>query len=291
METIYETQLPAKLAYRGKVRDTYDLGDRFLMVASDRLSAFDVVFRDPVPYKGSVLTMLSKFWFEKTKPMVKNHVLSYEVPAGMPPYLRGRGMQVVKAKPILIECVVRGYLTGSALKEYKESGGVCGIKLPSGLKDGSRLEEPIFTPAYKAPLGQHDENITAERAMELEGKETVDFVKKKSLEIYKMAREYAYSKGLVLADTKFEFGYLGDEIIVIDEMLTPDSSRYWVRESYDKGVLESLDKQYVRNYLEKLGWDKKPPAPPLPKEIIEKTTERYLSAYRMLTGNDLTKML
>lgn len=287
METITETSLSLPLVRKGKVRDTYELDNNLLMVATDRLSAFDVVFNEGIPSKGQVLNTVSAFWFSKTKDIIDNHLISTEVPDDLPGYLKGRSMVVKKGKPILLECVVRGYLTGSGWKEYQKSGTVCGIKLPEGMKNGDKIENPIFTPSTKAETG-HDENITEEKAAEIVGRETLDFVKKKSLALYEFGRDYAYDRGLVLADTKFEFGY-GPEgsIILIDEILTPDSSRYWMKEDYEKGELLSLDKQFVRDYLEKTDWNKQPPAPPLPGDVIEKTSERYLKAYKMITGEDL----
>jgi len=272
---------------KGKVRDTYQVDDNILMVATDRLSAFDVVFKEGIPNKGRVLNTLSAFWFGKTTDIIENHLISTDVPPNLPDYLEGRSMVVKKATPIMLECVVRGYLTGSGWKEYQKSGTVCGIKLPEGMKNGSRIEEPIFTPSTKAETG-HDENIDEKKAADIIGKPTLDFVKEKSLELYKFGRDYALERGLVLADTKFEFGYDPEgKIILIDEILTPDSSRYWLKDEYDQGNLLSLDKQFVRDYLEKTSWNKQPPPPPLPTEVIQKTSERYLKAYRMITGEEL----
>ncbi|MGV8085575.1 MAG: phosphoribosylaminoimidazolesuccinocarboxamide synthase [Candidatus Bilamarchaeum sp.] len=291
MEATTSTSLPLERLRKGKVRDTYVLDEqRLLMVATDRISAFDVVFSQGVPKKGKVLNKISQFWFEKTRHIIENHFLSMELPPSVPSNMNGRSMIVKRSKPLPIECVVRGYLTGSGLKEYQKSGTVCGIKLPPGLKNGSELPQPIFTPSTKAEVG-HDENITQERAAEIVGKEIFEVVAKKAIELYKFGKMHALKCGLVLADTKFEFGVLTengkDRVILIDEALTPDSSRYWLKDKYDKGVLESLDKQYVRDYLETLNWDKKPPAPTLPAEIIEKTTDRYVEAYRKLTGKEL----
>ena len=287
MEVITETALSLPLVRKGKVRDTYKLGNNLLMVSTDRLSAFDVVFNEGIPNKGRVLNTLSAFWFGKTGGIIDNHLISTDIPPDLPEYLRGRSMIIKPAIPLKLECVVRGYLTGSGWKEYQKSGTVCGIELPSGLENGSRLKEPIFTPSTKAETG-HDENITEEKAVEIVGKNTLEFVKEKALEIYKFGRDYAFERGLVLADTKFEFGYGAEgKIILIDEILTPDSSRYWLKEEYDKGQLLSLDKQFVRDYLEKTNWNKQPPPPPLPGDVIQKTSERYLRAYRMLTGEDL----
>jgi phosphoribosylaminoimidazole-succinocarboxamide synthase len=287
MEPITQTSLELPLVRRGKVRDTYALDDRLLMVATDRLSAFDVVFNEGIPRKGEVLNRLSEFWFGKTRDIIRNHFVSLAVPRGLPAFLKGRSMVVEKCKPLPLECVVRGHVTGSAWKEYRKSGTVCGIKLPPGLHDGSELPNPLFTPSTKAEKG-HDENITEEQAAKIVGEETYAMVKQKSIELYDFAKSYAREHGLVLADTKFEFGVGSDgKVILIDEALTPDSSRYWLEEKYDVGVLESLDKQFVRNYLESTGWNKSPPPPPLPPDVVQKTTERYLQAYKMLTGKGL----
>lgn len=290
MDIITGTNIDLKLLGKGKVRDTYVFGNQLLMVATDRLSAFDVVFKEGIPRKGDVLNQLSIFWFMKTMHIIGNHFITDAVPEGLPSYLQRRSMIVRRASPIRLECVVRGYVTGSAWKEYQAKGSVCGIKLPKGLKNGSELPEPIFTPTTKAEAG-HDENVDEQAARRMVGDETFDFVKKKSIELYRFAKAHAGVCGLVLADTKFEFGHYEDmgkkSIILIDEALTPDSSRYWLKESYDRGILESLDKQYVRDYLEKTGWNKSPPPPPLPAEVIQKTTERYLQAYKMLTGKTL----
>jgi phosphoribosylaminoimidazole-succinocarboxamide synthase len=237
-----------------------------------------------------VLNQLSIFWFMKTMGIIDNHFITDAVPEGMPPYVRRRSMIVRRTEPVPLECVVRGYITGSAWKEYQQKGSVCGIRLPPGLKNGSDLPEPIFTPSTKAERG-HDENISEEQAEKLVGAEIYGFVKKKSIELYLFAKEHALRSGLVLADTKFEFGQYESlekkAILLIDEAFTPDSSRYWLKERYDEGVLESLDKQFVRDYLEKTGWNKSPPPPPLPPDVVQKTSERYLEAYRMLTGNPL----
>jgi len=286
MEVIMTTDLDIDLVKKGKVRETYKIDDNLLMVATDRLSAFDVVFNEGIPYKGTVLTMLSKFWFGKTKEIIENHLISMDIPDNLPAYLKGRSMIVKETVPLKAECVVRGYITGSGWKEYQKSGSVCGIKLPEGLRNGSKLEEPIFTPSTKAETG-HDENISFEKMIEIVGKDAAEEARTKSIELYKFARDYAESRGLVLADTKFEFGFLGDKLILIDEIFTPDSSRYWVKEEYDKGELLSLDKQYVRDFLEKTAWDKNPPPPALPEDVIKKTSERYLKSYEMLTGRSI----
>lgn len=291
MDAVTKTSLELKRFSKGKVRETYELDENLLMVATDRLSAFDVVFNEGIPFKGNVLNSLSVFWFLKTRDIIRNHFITTAIPASLPKYLEGRSMIVQKTEPLKLECVVRGYLTGSGLKEYEKTGKVCGIELPKGLKNGSELPEPIFTPSTKAEKG-HDENIDESGARKIVGDESFEFVREKAIALYKFAKAYALKCGLVLADTKFEFGYVpngngGRQIILIDEALTPDSSRYWLREKYDKGVLESLDKQYVRDYLEKLKWNKSPPPPALPPEVIANTTQRYLQAYRMLTGTEL----
>jgi phosphoribosylaminoimidazole-succinocarboxamide synthase len=289
METITSTSLDLPLQHKGKVRDTYVLDERLLMIATDRLSAFDVVFKEGIPRKGEVLNQLSAFWFEKTKKIIKNHFLSLELPISnkLPRFLRGRSMVVEKCTPLPLECVVRGHITGSAWREYQKKGSVCGIQLPAGLHDGSELPSPIFTPSTKAEKG-HDENIDEKKARSLVGDETFETVRQKSIELYDFADAYARGRGLVLADTKFEFGLDKErQVMLIDEALTPDSSRYWLEEKYDVGILESLDKQYVRNYVESTGWNKSPPPPPLPAEIVSKTTERYLQAFMMLTGKKL----
>ncbi|MBI5222996.1 phosphoribosylaminoimidazolesuccinocarboxamide synthase [Candidatus Micrarchaeota archaeon] len=289
MEIITNTHLPLPFVRKGKVRDSYSVDDKILMISTDRLSAFDVVFEEGIPYKGHVLNQLSAFWFDRTKHIIANHLLDLKVPPNLPPFLNGRSMLVKSAIPVRLECVVRGYLTGGGYTDYKKTGMVGGIALPSGLKNGSKLETPIFTPSTKAEQG-HDEPLTPGQAINLVGSQTYEQLKQKSLELYSFAHDYALSKGLVLADTKFEFGYLKSEekMILIDEALTPDSSRYWLREKYDQGVLESLDKQYVRDYLETLKWNKQPPAPKLPQEVVQKTSDRYLSAYMMLTGKELS---
>ncbi|MEM4272521.1 MAG: phosphoribosylaminoimidazolesuccinocarboxamide synthase [Candidatus Bilamarchaeaceae archaeon] len=284
---ITKTSLSLPLIHRGKVREMYSYeGDKILMVATDRISAFDVVFNEGIPYKGAVLSTLSRFWFEKTKHILPNHLLSTEIPPSLPPYLKGRAMIVKKAKPLKIEVIVRGYLTGSGLKDYQKTGSVCGIKLPLGLKNGSKLPEPIFTPSTKAAEG-HDINISEKEAAEIIGEEKLQFVKKKCLELYRFGHDYLLERGLILADTKFEFGELPDgSLILIDEVLTPDSSRYWPKEEYERGKIVSMDKQYLRDYLETLDWGKTYPPPPLPKEVVEKISALYLKAYKQITGED-----
>ena len=283
-----------KLKGRGKVRDIYDLGDRLLIVATDRISAFDVIMPDPVPDKGRVLTQLSKFWFDLTKEIVSNHVLSTEVgdyPQECRPYqemVKGRSMLVVKTDVLPIECVVRGYLSGSGWEEYKKTGEVCNIRLPQGLVESSKLEEPIFTPSTKAEIGLHDENITFEKVKETVGKGLAQRLKSLSLAVYKKAQEFAEKRGIIIADTKMEFGIKDDKLLLIDELLTPDSSRFWPKEDYRPGGSQkSFDKQFLRDYLLSIKWDKSPPAPLLPKEIVNKTRERYLEAYERLIGRPL----
>ena len=291
MDIITDTKLDLPLVRKGKVRDTYQLDNNLLMVASDRLSAFDVVFKEGIPHKGAVLNSLSIFWFKLTSDIVKNHFITNAIPAVLPAFLEKRSMIVSRAEPVQLECVVRGYITGSAWKEYEKTGKVCGIELPKGLKNGSELPHPIFTPSTKAQKG-HDENITEDAARKIVGADTYDFIRKKSLEIYGFGKSHARKSGLVLADTKLEFGSILDatghkQTILIDEILTPDSSRYWLRDEYEKGNTVSLDKQFVRDYLEKTGWNKSPPPPALPADVIENTSKRYLQAYKMLTGKEL----
>jgi len=295
MNALSTTYFPTlSLSRRGKVRDVYDLGEQLLMVATDRLSAFDVVLPDPIPMKGTVLTTISKFWFDRTVHVCRNHVISTsitEFPAQCAQYamnLTGRSMLVRKTQPLAIECVVRGYLTGSGLKEYNKTQSVCGIPLPKGLVDGSMLPEPFFTPSTKADEG-HDENISFAEASEIVGKETAEKVRDLSIALYAFARDFARERGIIIADTKFEFGFDRGEIILIDEALTPDSSRFWPMANYEPGrAQQSFDKQYVRDYLESIAWSKTPPAPSLPPGIIAKTTEKYLEAYRLIAGEDLT---
>ena len=283
-----------KLRGRGKVRDIYDLGDRLLIVATDRISAFDVVMPNPIPDKGRILTQLSNFWFDLTKEIVPNHVLSTEVggyPKECQPYqemLRSRSMLVVKTEVLPVECVVRGYLSGSGWEEYQKTGEVCGIKLPKGLRESSKLEEPIFTPATKAEIGLHDENIPFEKVEKTIGKDLARKVKSLSLAIYKKARDFAEQRGILIADTKMEFGVKAKKLILIDELLTPDSSRFWPKDEYQPGgPQKSFDKQFLRDYLLSIRWDKSPPAPQLPEEIVQKTREKYLEAYERLVGRPL----
>lgn len=286
MNTITETNLELTLIRRGKVRDTYELGDDLLMVATDRISAFDVIFNEGIPRKGEILNRLSAFWFEKTSDIIDNHFISDKMPDGFPAYLNGRSMIVKRCGPITLECIVRGYITGSAWKEYTKNGTVCGIELPPGLEHGSELPEPLFTPSTKADAG-HDINLTEEHARKLVGDDIYETIRKKSIELYTFGKKHAWDSGLVLADTKFEFGEYDGELILIDEAMTPDSSRYWIKEKYEYGVLDCVDKQFVRDYLEGLKWNKEPPPPALPPDVIESTSKRYMLAYKLLTGNDI----
>jgi phosphoribosylaminoimidazole-succinocarboxamide synthase len=292
MKTIRETNFTGLTpATRGKVRDIYDLGDKLLIVATDRLSAFDVVMPTPIPDKGRVLTQLSLFWFNLLRDVIPNHVLSSDnFPAPFDQFaddLAGRTMVVRKTKPLPIECVARGYLSGSGWKEYRTTGKVCGIALPSGLRESDKLPEPIFTPATKAASG-HDENIGFERAAEMIGKPLAEKVRNVTLEIYRRAAAYAQQRGILLADTKFEFGLLGEELIWIDEALTPDSSRFWSAAQYQPGGAQpSFDKQFVRDYLERIQWPKTPPGPDLPPDVVAATRAKYREAYRILVGHEL----
>ena len=276
----------------GKVREVFDLGDTLLFVVSDRISAFDVILPDPIPYKGAVLNQISAFWFRRFSD-IRNHVVTSdfdEFPKELQKFgdqLAGRSMIVKKTQPLPVECVVRGYLAGSGWKEYQQSQSVCGIKLPANLKQASQLPDPIFTPATKAETG-HDENIDMKRCVEILGEEIADRVKTLSLEIYSRGREHAAQHGIIVADTKFEFGTVNGELLLIDECLTPDSSRFWPVNEYVVGQSPpSFDKQFVRDYLETLDWDKTPPAPRLPEDVIEKTSAKYGEAFRRLTGSEL----
>ena len=288
---LYQTDLKGlKLVNRGKVRDLYDLGDCLLIVATDRISAFDVIMPNPIPGKGEVLTRLSEFWFGQMADIVGNHLVTTDVekyPAECRPHrdvLRGRSMLVRKAKPLPVECIVRGYITGSAWKDYLDGKPVSGIRLPAGLKESSKLPEPIFTPSTKAPEGEHDMPISREEMARIIGADLTDRVIALSLAIYKRADEVANSVGIIIADTKMEFGLAGDELILIDEVLTPDSSRFWPRDDYAEGRgQKSFDKQFLRDYLLSLRWDQKPPAPQLPADIIEKTHQKYEEALRRFT--------
>ena len=289
---IRETQFAGLTpAARGKVRDIYDLGDKLLIVATDRLSAFDVILPTPIPDKGRVLTQLSLFWFNLLKDVVPNHVLSStDFPAPFDKFkedLAGRSMIVRKTQPLPIECVVRGYVSGSGWKDYRATGKICGIALPPGLRESDRLPEPIFTPASKAATG-HDENIPFDQAASLIGKDLAEKVRTVSLEIYRRAADYAEPRGVILADTKFEFGLLNNHLIWIDEALTPDSSRFWPAAQYNPGGPQpSFDKQFVRDYLERIQWPKTPPGPELPPEVVAATRAKYREAYRILAGREL----
>jgi phosphoribosylaminoimidazole-succinocarboxamide synthase len=294
-QVIRETSLPGvKLHSRGKVRDVYEVGeDQLLLVATDRLSAFDVVMMEGIPDKGKILTQLSLFWFSFFRDVVPTHLITADVgqyPAELRPFadqLRGRSMLCHKAKPFPVECVARGYLAGSGWKDYRATGAVCGVKLPAGLRESARLDQPIFTPATKAESG-HDENITWKQTVAFIGQEAAEKLRDYTLKLYTKAREYAEERGILIADTKFEWGLRGNEIILIDEVLTPDSSRFWPKEDYQPGRPQpSFDKQFVRDYLESLHWNKQPPPPHLPSEVVEGTSGKYREAYRLLTGHSL----
>jgi phosphoribosylaminoimidazole-succinocarboxamide synthase len=294
MTPLMKTDFPGlNLLGRGKVRDNYDLGGSLLIVSTDRISAFDHILPNGIPDKGKVLNQISIFWFEKTSGMVRNHLQEIRVERFPEPLLRhsevlkGRSVLVTRLDMLPIECVVRGYLAGSGFKEYKKTGAVCGVKLPAGLEESSRLPEPIFTPSTKAVSG-HDENISFAKVVDLVGRETAEQARDLSLAIYRTACEHAETRGIIIADTKFEFGRDHGSLVLADEVLTPDSSRFWPRETYRPGRPQpSLDKQYVRDYLESIGWDKNPPAPPLPDEIAQGTRTRYVDIFRRLTGRSL----
>lgn len=281
---------------RGKVRDIYDAGENLLMVATDRISAFDFILPDEIPFKGEVLNRISAFWFDKFADIVPNHLVSID-PADFPEefaeyrdYLAGRAMLVKKAQTIPIECIVRGYLTGSGKKTYDENGTVCGIQLPEGLTEASKLPEPLFTPSSKAEIGDHDENISFERCCEIVGEDIATQIRDLSLKIYKAAAEYAATRGIIIADTKFEFGVIDGKVTLIDECLTPDSSRFWPAASYEEGKIQpSYDKQFVRNWL-KANWDMTGETPHLPAEVIDGTSERYREAFQIITGSQFTSM-
>jgi phosphoribosylaminoimidazole-succinocarboxamide synthase len=294
MNTVIQTNLQGmKLHGRGKVRDIYDLGEHFLIVATDRLSAFDVVLPTPIPNKGKVLTQMSAFWFDYFKDFVPNHVISTRVadyPKNLHQFadqLEGRSMLVKKAKVFPVECVARGYLTGSGLKDYNKTGSVCGVKLPSGLRESDRLPQPIFTPSTKAEQG-HDENISEEQAGKIIGEDNIRRIRELTLSLFSRGVEYAATRGIIICDTKFEFGVIDGKIAIIDEMLTPDSSRFWPADQYVAGRPQpSFDKQFIRDYLEKIKWNKQPPAPELPHDIVNATSAKYVEALRRLTGRDL----
>ena len=292
-QAVYQTDIQeVPLLQQGKVRDIYDMGDALLMVATDRISAFDVVMPEPVPDKGKVLTRISVFWFDLMRSIIDNHIIASDVaqyPAELQPYtelLRDRCMLVRKTRPLPVECVVRGYLSGSGWKSYQKSGEVCGIAMPSGLRESDPLPEPVFTPSTKAEAGAHDENISFEEVVELVGQETAERIRELSLAIYRKGAAIAEERGIIIADTKFEFGFDGDQLILIDEVLTPDSSRFWPKATYQPGgPQESFDKQYLRDYLLSLDWDKNPPAPSLPAEVIANTRKKYLEALNCLVGS------
>lgn len=291
METVLKTNVAGTKPSRGKVRDIYDLGETLLIAATDRISAFDVIMTNGIPYKGIVLTQISKFWFKFFAGQIEHHLISDEVTDFPKPFsdhaeqLAGRSMLVKKVEVLPVECVVRGYLAGSGWKEYQADGTVCGVKLPAGLKQCQKLPEPIFTPATKAELGAHDENISFEQAAKIIGLDKAEYVRDRSIEIFQKGSAYAESKGLILADTKFEWGLVDGKIILIDEVLTPDSSRFWPADKYEAGRdQESFDKQFVRNYLEEIKFDKSGPGVELPPDIVAKTSDKYIEAYERLTG-------
>lgn len=290
-QAVFETDFPElKLLNRGKVRDIYDLDDKILLVASDRISAFDVIMPDPVPDKGKILTRISLFWFEVMESVVANHLITSNVdeyPDSCNQYaeiLNGRSMLVHKAKPLPVECVVRGYISGSGWNSYLESGEVCGIELPKGLTESDKLPEPLFTPSTKAEFGEHDMNIDFNEVVKLIGQDMAEKIKELSLAIYKKGAQLADTKGIIIADTKFEFGIFDNQLILIDEVLTPDSSRFWPKSTYHPGgPQKSYDKQYLRDYLISINWDKTPPAPSLPNEVVSNTYQKYMEALTSLT--------
>ncbi|MFH1717357.1 MAG: phosphoribosylaminoimidazolesuccinocarboxamide synthase [Planctomycetota bacterium] len=291
MDTVLQTNIGNSRPSRGKVRDIYDLGDKLLIVATDRISAFDVVMTNGIPYKGIVLTQISRFWFDFLGGDIEHHLISDDVASFPEPFcdhpeqLAGRSMLVKKVEVLPVECVIRGYLAGSGWKEYREHGTVCGQKLPDGLRQCEKLPELIFTPATKAEMGEHDENISFERCVDIIGEETAEYVRDKSTAIFKKAGKYAESRGIILADTKFEWGRVDGKIILIDEVLTPDSSRFWPADKYQAGRdQESFDKQFVRNYLESISFDKSGPGVELPEDIRTKTSDKYIEAFEQLTG-------
>ncbi|GMR25257.1 MAG: phosphoribosylaminoimidazolesuccinocarboxamide synthase [Ignavibacteria bacterium] len=278
----------------GKVRDIYEVGEYLLLVSTDRLSAFDVIMNQGIPYKGIVLTKISEFWFNFNKDIIENHLVTTNVnefPKECKEYadvLSGRSMLVKRAKVVPIECIVRGYISGSGWKDYKETGKISGIQLPAGLQESEKFPEPIFTPSTKAEIGKHDENISAEEALKITDEDTYQMVQGKTLQIYKKASEFALQKGIIIADTKMEFGFYNGDIILVDELLTPDSSRFWQLDKYEEGRgQESYDKQFVRDYLISVNFNKQPPPPVLPEEIVKKTSDKYLNIYKMLTGKSI----
>lgn len=294
MAIITQIDLPdLKFLRRGKVREIFDFDDQLLIVASDRISAFDYIMPNGIPDKGKILTQISNFWFEKTKKMVKNHIIATEVtdfPAICQPYvatLEKRSMLVKKTEPLPVECIVRGYISGSGWKDYQRTGAISGIRLPAGLRQSQRLEEPIFTPSTKSDSG-HDENISFSKMKDMIGAELAEKVSELSIRIYDWARKYAEQRGIIIADTKFEFGLLDGELYLIDEVLTPDSSRFWPMDQYEPGRSQiSFDKQYLRDWLESIGWNKQPPVPQLPPEVVNNTRAKYLEALRLLTGETI----
>jgi len=290
-KVVLQTKIEGVEPKRGKVRDIYDLGDKLLIVATDRISAFDVIMANGIPFKGIVLTKISRFWFDLLAGDVEHHLVSDEIKDFPEPFcncaeqLAGRSMLVKKVDVLPVECVVRGYLAGSGWKEYQQSQSVCGVPLPAGLKQCQKLPELIFTPATKAEQGEHDENIDFARCVRIIGEEHANYVRDKSMDIFKKCSDYAESKGLILADTKFEWGIVGDKLILIDEVLTPDSSRFWPADKYEIGRdQESFDKQFVRNYLESINFDKSGPGVELPDDIVQKTSAKYIEAFERLTG-------
>lgn len=292
---ILETNFPELKFYRrGKVRDIYDLGESYLIVSTDRLSAFDVIMSQGIPYKGKILNKISEFWFNFTKDVIPNHLISTKIkdfPNECKPYadvLKDRAMLVKKAEIIPVECIVRGYISGSGWNDYKKSGKISGINLPQGLEESSKLPKPIFTPSTKAEIGTHDENISVDEAQKIAGLEIIKEVQEKCLMVYDKAAEYALTKGIIIADTKMEFGFYNNKLILADEVLTPDSSRFWPMDKYEQGrSQESYDKQFVRDYLLSINFNKQPPPPVLPDDIIKKTSEKYLEIYFKLTGESL----
>ncbi|MDV5121822.1 MAG: phosphoribosylaminoimidazolesuccinocarboxamide synthase [Candidatus Scalindua sp.] len=291
---LLETSIPyLKLHNKGKVREIFEIDGNLLLVATDRISAFDVILPNGIPHKGKVLTQMSEFWFELIGELTENHLITTsideidKITEEDRDLLRGRSMLVKKVDVIPVECIVRGYIAGSGWKDYKKNNAICGISLPGDLKESDKLPEPIFTPSTKAESG-HDENISFEEAVNITGRELAEEIRQKSIAIYKKASEYALTKGIIISDTKFEWGKYGDKVILIDEVLTPDSSRFWPMESYSPGKPQpSFDKQFVRDYLESCGWDKNPPPPSLPEDIIRTTSEKYLEAYTKLTGKEI----
>ncbi|MCG6960822.1 phosphoribosylaminoimidazolesuccinocarboxamide synthase [bacterium BMS3Abin03] len=294
-KVVLKTNFPKlKLFARGKVRDIYEVGDYLLLVSTDRLSAFDVIMNQGIPYKGMVLTKISEFWFNLTRNIIPNHLITSNVsqyPEICSEYseeLKERSMLVKKAKVVPIECIVRGYISGSGWKDYQATGKISGIDLPGGLKESEKFSEPLFTPSTKAEIGQHDENISADQALDITDEKTFSILKDKSLEVYNKVSEFALKKGIIIADTKMEFGTFKNDIILVDELLTPDSSRFWPLDKYEKGRgQESFDKQFVRDYLLSIKFNKQPPAPDLPEDIILKTSEKYLDIYKRLTGESI----